>query len=148
MLIKLYAVPPSAEAPLSSCPGLCALCFSRKIYFCLRMGRRPDLDGFHALLVSWAYLSLRIHLPIGPSVIATSSFFKCLITRLYRSFQSLYDGHAGVDEGPSILLPSSNAAELSEGEIFNSDSDGFSPSRQTSAPVKQMIDLISNDNNY
>jgi hypothetical protein len=42
-------------------------------------------------------------------------------------------------------LPLSDAAELSERKIFNSDSDGLPLSAQTSGPVKQVINLTNDD---
>jgi hypothetical protein len=55
---------------------------------------------------------------------------------------SMNDRHFQKTPAVGQLLSSTDAAEVSEeGEILNFDSDGLPPSRQTSAAVRQVIDL-------
>jgi hypothetical protein len=105
VLIKLQAVP-LAGASLSSRPSLCALRFSFVSCSFPRVGRRPDLDGFHMLSTDHPQLSLRLYHGIGLSVLETSNLLRYLAARLCRSLQPVCDGPAGVDEWSLSSAPS------------------------------------------
>jgi hypothetical protein len=88
-----------AGASLSSRSSLCALLhFSFAIYSSPRMGRRPDLNGFHILSTDHPQLSPRFHHRIGLSVLETFNFLRYLAARLYHSLQSVRDGPTSVDK--------------------------------------------------
>jgi hypothetical protein len=103
--IKLQAVP-LAGASLSSRPSLCALRFPLAIYSFPRVGRRPDLDGFHMLSTDHPQLSPRLHHGIGLSVLEISNLLRYLAARLYRSLQSVRDGPTSIDEWSLSSTPS------------------------------------------
>jgi hypothetical protein len=78
---------PLARTSLSSRPSLYTfLYFSFTIYLFPYIGRRPDLDGFHTLLINYLQLSLRFYHGIGLLVLEISNFLRYFVIRLYRSF--------------------------------------------------------------
>ena len=98
---------PLAGVSLSSRPSLCALLhFSFAICSSPRVGKRPDLNGFHILSTDHPQLSPRLHHGIGLSVPETFNLLRYLAARLYRSLQSVRDGPASVDEWSLSSAPS------------------------------------------